>query len=98
MDAEHFTLTYENVQKLLDDLIHTGAENVIHGTMPKRVSEQNVIALADAYEDFRNQEKLPATYEVVYGQAWGPIEKRARPGAPGEYRIPVGGIGLRKKD
>ena len=98
MDAEHFTLTYENVQKLLDDLIHTGAENVIHGTMPKRVSEQNVIALADAYEGFRNQEKLPATYEVVYGQAWGPIEKRARPAAPGEFRIPVGGIGLRKKD
>jgi malonyl-CoA O-methyltransferase len=98
MDAEHFTLTYDSVRKLLDDLFDTGAQNVIQGTMPKRVSEQNVNAIADAYECFRHQGKLPATYEVVYGHAWGPIEKRARPGGPGEFRIPASGIGLRRKD
>ena len=98
MDAEHFTLTYDNVRKLLNDLIDTGAQNVIQGTMPKLVNEQNVSALADAYECFRHQGKLPATYEVVYGHAWGPIEKRARPDGPGEFRISASGIGLRKKD
>lgn len=98
MDAEHFTLTYDSVRKLLDDLIDTGAQNVIQGTMPKLASGQNVGALANAYECFRHQGKLPATYEVVYGHAWGPIEKRARPAGPGEFRIPASGIGLRKKD
>ncbi|MCH9025870.1 MAG: malonyl-ACP O-methyltransferase BioC [Proteobacteria bacterium] len=98
MDAEHFTLTYDSVRNLLDDLIDTGAQNVIQGTMPKLVSGQNVRALADAYEGFRHQGKLPATYEVVYGHAWGPIEKRARPVGPGEFRIPASGIGLRRKD
>ncbi len=98
MDSEYITLTYDNVQKLLDDLIDTGAQNVIQGTMPKLLSKQNVSALTDAYECFRHQGKLPATYEVVYGHAWGPIEKRARPGGPGEFRIPASGIGLRRKD
>ncbi|MCZ6537791.1 MAG: malonyl-ACP O-methyltransferase BioC [Gammaproteobacteria bacterium] len=98
MDAEHFTLTYDSVRKLLDDLIDTGAQNVIQGTMPKLVSGHNVRALEDAYERFRHQGKLPATYEVVYGHAWGPIEKRARPAGPDEFRIPASSIGLRTKD
>ena len=98
MAEEYFTVTDGRVRKVREDLIDTGAQNGTQGKMPKLASGQNVGALANAYECFRHQGKLPATYEVVYGHAWGPIEKRARPAGPGEFRIPASGIGLRKKD
>jgi len=98
VDAEHFTLTYDSVDALLTDLTDTGAQNVIHGTIPKQASKQNVDALTELYERFRNKGKLPATYEVLYGHAWAPVEKRARRSAAGEFRIPASGIGLRSKD
>jgi malonyl-CoA O-methyltransferase len=31
--------------------------------------------LAQAYEAFRRDDKLPASYEVVYGHAWRPQQK-----------------------
>jgi malonyl-CoA O-methyltransferase len=34
-----------------------------------------------AYEAFRVDGRLPATYEVVFGQAWGPAAEARRPGA-----------------
>jgi malonyl-CoA O-methyltransferase len=32
--------------------------------------------MLEAYEDFRSDGKLPATYEVVYGHAWCPEQFR----------------------
>ena len=52
--------------------------------------------MTDAYERHRHDGLLPATYEVVYGAAWG---ARGRPAAPvtgGEVRIPVNAIRRRR--
>ena len=46
-----------------------------------------------AYETFRHDGRLPATYEIVYGQAWA--AERATAGdssRDGEVRIPVSRI------
>ena len=37
-----------------------------------------------AYEVHRRDGRLPATYEVVFGQAWTPVETRGAPGSPGD--------------
>jgi hypothetical protein len=37
--------------------------------------------MAAAYERFREAERLPATCEVVFGQAWAPAIAPPRPGS-----------------
>ena len=34
--------------------------------------------MQSAYEVHRSEGRLPATYEVVFGQAWAPARRRAR--------------------
>ena len=34
-------------------------------------------AMAEAYETFRSDGRLPAHYEVVYGHAWAPAREQA---------------------
>ena len=36
--------------------------------------------MQSAYEAFRTDGRLPATYEVVFGQAWGPAAEVRRAG------------------
>jgi malonyl-CoA O-methyltransferase len=46
-------------------------------------------ALVNAYEHFRQDGKLPATYEVVYGHAWKP-EFSKRKTVDGQQAISLG--------
>jgi hypothetical protein len=38
-------------------------------------------AMRAAYEAYRRDGRLPATYEVVFGQAWGPRDSSGRTGS-----------------
>ena len=70
MDAEQMTLTYDDVFGLMRDLKNIGAHNVNAGRSRSLTGKGRLRALVDAYEAFRVQGKLPASYEVVYGHAW----------------------------
>jgi hypothetical protein len=48
--------------------------------------------MSRAYEAFRRGEKLPATYEVIYGASWGGTGAPAAPSHAGEVRIAPGSI------
>jgi malonyl-CoA O-methyltransferase len=51
-----------------------------------------------AYESFRRDGKLPATYEVVFAQAWqpvGPIRQKGQP-ARAEVTVPITTLGRRR--
>ena len=72
MDVEHVVLTYEDARGLMRDLKTIGAHNVTAGRRRGLMGRGRLKAFADAYEQFRNQGRLPATYEVVYGTAWAP--------------------------
>lgn len=72
MDVEHFTLTYENVRGLLRDLKVIGAHNANAGRAHGLTGRGRFARFENAYEQFRDGGKLPATYEVVYGTAWLP--------------------------
>ncbi|MGH8292976.1 MAG: malonyl-ACP O-methyltransferase BioC [Gammaproteobacteria bacterium] len=72
MDVEQLTLTYANVQALAQDLKAIGAHNVTAGRPRGLGGRARAAKLAAAYERFRREGRLPATYEVVYGTAWTP--------------------------
>lgn len=70
MDVEHFVLTYDDVLGVMRDLKAIGARNAAHGR-PRGLEGKGFLArLTERYERFRDQGKLPATFEVVYGHAW----------------------------
>lgn len=72
MDVEHITLTYADAAGLMRDLKTIGAHNVTAGRRRGLTGRGRLKAFSDAYEKFRNEGRLPATYEVVYGTAWAP--------------------------
>lgn len=75
MDVENFTLTYPDAYQLMRELKTLGAHNVAaqrRHTLTGKTRLQNMLA---AYENFRANGILPATYEVVYGHAWAPVQK-----------------------
>jgi len=93
MDVERFTLTYAEVRDLMRDLKDIGAHNANAGR-PRGLTGKGTLArMTAAYEALRKDGRLPATYEVVYGQAWCPVAPPRRKGLPGEVVVPIGRIG-----
>ncbi|HEX2667387.1 MAG TPA: malonyl-ACP O-methyltransferase BioC [Gammaproteobacteria bacterium] len=72
MDVEHMVLTYEDARDLMRDLKAIGAHNVTAGRRRGLMGRGRLAAFGVAYEKFRHEGRLPATYEVVYGTAWAP--------------------------
>lgn len=72
MDVEQMTLTYMNVRELMHDLKSIGAHNVTFGRARGLYGRGHLEKLTQAYETFRRDGRVPATYEVVYGTAWAP--------------------------
>jgi malonyl-CoA O-methyltransferase len=84
MDMEIITLTYADVDALLEDLRATGQRNVLSGRR-RGLTGRNVFArMRAAYEDLRRDGRLPASFEVVYGHAW-----KAQPRVSGDGRAIV---------
>jgi len=72
MDVERLTLTYEDVRTLMQDLRSIGARNASSERPRGLLGPRRLAAVVQAYERFRRDGRLPATYEVVYGTAWTP--------------------------
>ncbi|MCB5190371.1 malonyl-ACP O-methyltransferase BioC [Methylobacillus arboreus] len=70
LDVERFVLTYDDVIAVMRDLKAIGAHNAAIGRARGLLGRGFLNRLTDAYEQFRHEGKLPATYEVVYGHAW----------------------------
>jgi malonyl-CoA O-methyltransferase len=72
LDVERYTLTYLDVRRIAADLKATGARNATMGRARGLTGRRQFAALQTAYETFRQDGRLPATYEVVFGHAWTP--------------------------
>lgn len=72
LDVEHYTLTYDDVKGVMRDLKAIGAHNATEGRARGLRGRAFLEKLARNYEQFRRRDdgKLPATYEVIYGHAW----------------------------
>ena len=71
MDVDNITLTYSDVYQLMRELKALGAHNVATGRRHSLTGKTRLRNMVAAYEEFRDGGLLPATYEVVYGHAWG---------------------------
>jgi malonyl-CoA O-methyltransferase len=70
MEMEQITLTYDDLPALLRDLKAIGAHTVLEGRRQGLMGKSAWQQLRRNYEKLRQDDRLPATYEVVYGHAW----------------------------
>jgi len=84
LDAEHFTLTYADAGALMRELKAIGATNADSSRMRGLTGKTHWRRMLDAYEAFRTDGVLPATYEVIYAHAWGPEPGQPRRSGGGE--------------
>ncbi len=70
MDVETITLTYNDAYALMRELKEIGAHNIAQTRTRNLTSKSRLKAVVKAYEQFRVDGVLPASYEVVYGHAW----------------------------
>ena len=86
MEAETITVKYQTVDRLMSDLRAIGANATADGGRAGLTTPSALSRLRTAYEAYRIDGQLPASYEVVYGHAWKPEGRRQR----GEVRIDAG--------
>lgn len=83
LDVERITLYYQSVNAVLADLKATGARNALAERARGLTGPRKMQRMRAAYEKLRDQGRLPATYEVVFGHAWVPAGSPPRTGASG---------------
>ena len=92
LDADRFEVGYLDVLTLMRDLKAIGAHNVTAGRPRALAGRERLTRVQRAYEAFRRDEGLPATYEVIYGASWGAAGRPASAQVEGLVRIAPGSI------
>lgn len=72
LDTENVLLTYVNIRTLMSELKAIGATNANSQRSRTLTGKKHLNEVAVAYEKFRINSRLPATYEVIYAQAFAP--------------------------
>jgi len=80
MEMETITLEYDTVLAVARDLKAIGAVNSLPSRSRGLGGRQRWRRMTEAYERFRRNGVLPATWEVVYGHAWKVPPKRLADG------------------
>jgi len=75
MDVENYTLQYDSVSDLMRELKHLGAHNAQVQQTSGLTGKSKFLKMKQSYEQFRQEGKLPASYEVVFGHAWKPLNQ-----------------------
>jgi malonyl-CoA O-methyltransferase len=96
LDVERLTMMYPDIAAITRDLKGIGAHNAAAARARGLTGKGRWRAMTAAYEGRRREGLLPATYEVVYGAAWG-AHGRTGAAVHGEVQIPVHAIGRPRK-
>ncbi len=70
-DCERLTVTYPGPRALMHELKRLGAHNVTRGRSHALTGRARMQRVTAAYEALATDGRIPATFEVVYGHAWG---------------------------
>lgn len=84
MDVDSLTLEYPDVMTLMRDLKAIGARNAARDRRQGLTGRAALQQVLEAYERYGRDGIYPATYEVVYGAAFGPAEGQPVRSAGGE--------------
>jgi malonyl-CoA O-methyltransferase len=99
LDVERYTLTYGDARSLMRDLKAIGAHNATAGRARGLTGKATFSRMLAAYETFRREDRLPATYEVVFAQAWhpgGPVRQKGQTTTAIEVTVPLSRLGRRQ--
>lgn len=78
LDVERFTLLYPDVRAIAADLKSSGARNASMDRLRGLTSPRKFAAMQTFYEQFRQDGRLPASFEVVFAHAWAPARAARR--------------------
>jgi malonyl-CoA O-methyltransferase len=98
LDRDEFVLGHADLGELMRELRTLGATNANIDRRRSLTGRERFARAALAYEPWRRDGRLPATWEVIYAHAWGP-----QPGTPirvggvDEVQVPVSRIPIRKR-
>lgn len=70
MDVDTITMTYANFADLVRDLKANGSTCAMQNRAKGLQGKKSWGEAARRYEQFAHDERLPATFEIVYGHAW----------------------------
>jgi malonyl-CoA O-methyltransferase len=86
MDVERMTLTYADPLQLMREIKLIGAGNASAARERGLLGRERLARVCAAYERYRDADgRLPVSYEVVHGHAWGAAQQRVG----GETRVPL---------
>jgi malonyl-CoA O-methyltransferase len=96
MDLEHYRLHYADAHALMRELKQLGARNAAQAPARGLTGRASIQTMLSTYERSRTPEGLPATYEVIFGAAFGG-DGAARAsdsghGSPGEFAVPLSAL------
>jgi malonyl-CoA O-methyltransferase len=92
LDVDRIELGYPDALTLMRDLKAIGAHNVTAGRPRALAGRARLQRVSAAYEDFRRDGQLPASYEVIYGASWGSARRPAATATGGVVHIAPGSI------
>ena len=92
LDVDRVVVSYPDTLALMRDLKAIGAHNVTAGRPRALTGRARLKRMQDAYEIYRHADRLPATYEIIYGASWGAAGRGAAPTVDGEAHIAPGSI------
>jgi len=72
MEAEIITVTYDSVDEIMHDLKAIGANVTAQNSRGGLGGKATLQRVRKNYEQFRKNNLLPVSYEVIYGHAWKP--------------------------
>ncbi len=98
LDVDRLRMTYADGLALMRDLKAIGARNATAGRPRALLGRAHLARVLSAYEGFRREGRLPATYEVVYGAAWARGDGRGFAGASAEVLISPSDIRHKRSD
>ena len=88
LDVDCVTLNYKTAISLMKNIQELGIHNVNEGRCCGLTGKQTLKKVINAYECFRHNGLLPASYEVIYGHAWCAKEPQ-RHASDGVAKIPI---------
>ena len=92
MDVESITMTYTDSMDLMRELKALGAHNVNKDRHKGLTGKVSFKKMMHHYEKFRETEKLPASFEIIYGHAWKPATPITSRTDNGVSYVPVSAI------
>jgi malonyl-CoA O-methyltransferase len=98
LDRDDMVTRYDDLPALMRELRAIGATNALRARRHTLTGKTRFAAAANAYETFRDADRLPATWEIITALAWAPEHGvPIREGGEDVARFPASGIPVRRR-